>query len=31
MPKIEQVLKSEIVRLAKKQIRMVCGPLARDE
>ena len=30
MPKIEQVLKSEIIRLAKKQIRAVCGPLARD-
>jgi len=30
MPKIEQVLKSEIIRLAKKQIRATCGPLARD-
>ena len=30
MPKIEQVLKSEIIRLAKKQIRTVCGPLAQD-
>jgi len=30
MPKLEQVLKSEIIRLAKKQIRAACGPLARD-
>jgi DNA-binding transcriptional regulator YiaG len=30
MAKIEQVLKSEIIRLAKKQIRDVCVPLARD-
>jgi len=30
MPKIEQVLKTEIIRLAKKQIRAACGPLARD-
>ena len=30
MPKIEQVLRSEITRLAKKQIRAACGPLARD-
>ena len=30
MPKIEQVLKSEITRLAKKQIRAACGPLARE-
>ncbi len=30
MPKIEQVLKSEIIRLARKQIRAACGPLARD-
>ncbi len=27
--KLEQVLKSEIIRLAKKQIRVVCIPLAR--
>ena len=30
MAKLEQVLKSEIARLAKKQIRDVCAPLARD-
>jgi len=30
MPMLEQVLKAEIIRLAKKQIRAVCGPLARD-
>jgi DNA-binding transcriptional regulator YiaG len=30
MPKLEQVLKSEIIRLAKKQIRVVCIPLARE-
>ena len=30
MPKIEQVLKSEIIRLAKKHVRAVCGLLARD-
>ncbi len=30
MPKLEQVLKSEIIRLAKKQIRLVCIPLARE-
>ena len=30
MPVLEQVLKSEIIRLAKKELRAVCGPLARD-
>jgi DNA-binding transcriptional regulator YiaG len=30
MPKIEQVLKSEIIRLAKKQVRAASVPLARD-
>jgi chromosome segregation ATPase len=30
MAKLEQVLKSEIIRLAKKQIRAVCTPLARE-
>jgi len=30
MPKLEQVLRSEIIRLAEKQIRATCGPLARD-
>jgi len=30
VPKLEQVLKSEIIRLARKQIRAACGPLARD-
>ena len=30
MPKLEQVLKSEIIRLAKKQTRATCVPLARD-
>jgi DNA-binding transcriptional regulator YiaG len=30
MPKIEQILKSEITRLAKKQIRAACGPLAQE-
>jgi len=30
MPKLEQVLKSEIIRLAKKQIRAACIPLARE-
>ena len=29
MPKLEQVLKAEIIRLAKKQIRDACSPLAR--
>jgi len=28
--KLEQVLKSEIIRLAKKEIRAVCIPLARE-
>ncbi len=30
MSKIETVMKSEIVRLTKKELRAVCGPLARD-
>jgi DNA-binding transcriptional regulator YiaG len=30
MGKIEQTIKSEIVRLAKKQLRAACGPLARE-
>lgn len=30
MGKIETAVKSEITRLAKKEIRAVCGPLARD-
>jgi len=30
MGKMEQVLKSEIVRLARKEIRATCVPLARD-
>ena len=30
MARLEQVLKSEIIRLARKQIRAVCGPLARE-
>ncbi len=30
MGKIETVVKSEIIRLTKKKIRAVCGPLARD-
>jgi len=30
MPMLEQVLKSEIIRLARKQIRATCGPLVRD-
>ncbi|MCX5653301.1 MAG: hypothetical protein NTY65_01415, partial [Planctomycetota bacterium] len=30
MGKMEQTLKSEIVRLAKKQVRATCLPLARD-
>ena len=30
MGKIETAVKSEIARLAKKEIRAVCGPLARD-
>ncbi|MCX5653230.1 MAG: helix-turn-helix domain-containing protein [Planctomycetota bacterium] len=30
MGKMEQALKSEIVRLAKKQVRAICLPLARD-
>ena len=30
MPKLEQVLKAEIIRLARKQTRATCGPLARD-
>ena len=30
MGKIETVLKSEIVRLAGKEIRSLCGPMARD-
>ena len=30
MPRIEQVLKSEIIRLAKKQVRAASVPLARD-
>jgi DNA-binding transcriptional regulator YiaG len=30
MGNIEQVIKSEIIRLAKKQLRATCGPLARD-
>jgi hypothetical protein len=30
MSKIETVVKSEIVRLARKEIRAVCGPLVRD-
>ena len=30
MGKIETVVKSEIARLAKKEIRAACGPLARD-
>ncbi len=30
MPKLEQVLKSEIIRLATKQIRGACIPLARE-
>ena len=29
MPKLEQVLKAEIIRLAKKQVRDACSPLAR--
>jgi DNA-binding transcriptional regulator YiaG len=30
MGKIETVMKSEIVRLTKKELRAVCGPVARD-
>ncbi|MCX5673905.1 MAG: hypothetical protein NTX87_02755 [Planctomycetota bacterium] len=30
MGKMEQTLKSEITRLAKKQLRATCLPLARD-
>ena len=30
MGKMESALKSEIIRLAKKEIRSVCGPVARD-
>jgi DNA-binding transcriptional regulator YiaG len=30
MGKVEQTLKSEITRLAKKQVRATCLPLARD-
>ena len=30
MGKIETVMKSEILRLAKKEVRAVCGPLTRD-
>ena len=30
MGKMEQTLKSEITRLAKKQVRATCLPLARD-
>jgi DNA-binding transcriptional regulator YiaG len=30
MGKIEQAVKTEITRLAKKEIRAICNPLARD-
>jgi DNA-binding transcriptional regulator YiaG len=30
MGKVEGIIKSEIVRLAKKEVRMVSGPLGRD-
>jgi len=30
MGKMEQTLRSEITRLAKKQVRATCLPLARD-
>jgi len=30
MGKLEQTIKSEIIRLAKKQLRATCGPLVRE-
>jgi DNA-binding transcriptional regulator YiaG len=30
MSNIEQTIKSEIIRLAKKQLRATCGPMAKD-